>query len=112
MPNPLELPRVRCAIVPLMRGKRFTGFRRRVVNELVALTLGHAIRSSSRVARRCSGLMPCLTTVIRALNNLPEPAARLRCIQPIWIDERSLDVIDLPARKMRLAHFPLLALAI
>ena len=80
MPDALELPRMLRAVVPLVRGERLAGFRRCVVDELVALALGHAVRRGGRFAGRCSGLMPGLAAVIRALNDLPEPAAGLRCI--------------------------------
>ena len=110
MPDALELPGVRRAVVPLVRGEGFAGFRRRVVDELVALALGHAVRGGGRFAGRCSGLVPCLAAVIRALNDLPEPAARLRRIEPIRINGRSLEMIDLPAGKVGAADVPLFAL--
>src|SRR5262245_32369657 len=112
MPDPLELPRVRCAVVPLVRGKGFAGFRRRVVNKLVAFALGHTFRGGGRFAGRCSGLVPGLTTVIRTLNNLSKPAARLRSVQPIRIGGRSLEMIDFPARKVGTADVPPFALCV
>ena len=75
MPDALELPRVRRAVVPLVCGERFAGLRRCVVNEVVALALGHAVRGGGRFAGRCSRLMPGLAAVIRALDDLPEPTA-------------------------------------
>src|SRR5207244_6184658 len=42
MPHPLELPGMLRAVVPLMRGERLAGFGRRVVGELVAVSLGRA----------------------------------------------------------------------
>src|SRR5438876_30196 len=39
MPDSLELPRTRRAVVPLVSGQRRAGFRRRVVDELIALAL-------------------------------------------------------------------------
>src|SRR5512145_2734367 len=64
MPHTLELPGTRRAIVELVRGERLAGFRRSVVNKLIALALGHAIWGGSRFAGGCSRLMPCLTAVI------------------------------------------------
>src|SRR2546427_781330 len=82
MPDSLELPRPQRAVVPLVSA------RYAFVHELVA-------------HRR-----PRLATVVGALNQLPEPAAALRRIQPIRIRGRSLDVVDLPARKMGTIDFP------
>src|SRR5262245_19161419 len=58
------------------------------------------------------GRLPRLPAVARALDDLPEPAARLRRIQPVRISGRSLEVVDLPASEMRTADVPFLALAI
>src|SRR5258707_278503 len=110
MPHPLELPGVLRPVVPLMRGERFAAFVRGIVSELVALALGRT--RGNRFAGRCSRLMPCFAAIIGALNDLPEPAARLRCINTIWISGGSFQVIHLPARKMRAAHIPLFALAV
>src|SRR5882724_2776280 len=112
VPHALELPRVRRAVVPLVRGERFAGFRRCVVDELIALGLGHALRSGGRFAGRCSGLMPSLAAVIRALNDLPKPAARLGSVQPIRIRGRSLEMINFPARKVGTADVPPIALPV
>src|SRR6185436_4326544 len=60
-----------------------------------------------------AGLMPGLAAVIGTLNDLSEPPAGLRAIDPIWIDGRSLHVINLPPGKQRrLADRPLFALAV
>ena len=67
MPDALELPGVRRAVVPLVRAGDA------VVDELVAHRL------------------PRLAAVVRALDHLPEPAARLRRIQPIRVSGRSLE---------------------
>src|SRR3972149_8070078 len=112
MPDALELPRVRRAVVPLVRGQRFAGFRRSVVNELVAHALGHAVRGGGRFSCGCSGLVPCLAAVIRTLNDLTEPTARLRSIDSIWIYTGSLEMVDLPPRKVRTADVPVLALPV
>ena len=88
MPDSLELPGVRRAVVPLVRAGDA------VVHELVAHRL------------------PGLAAVVRALNLLPEPAAGLRRIEPVRVDGRSLQMVDLPAREMRTADIPVLTLAI
>ena len=88
MPDALELPGVLRAVVPLVRAGDA------VVGELVADRL------------------PRLAAVVGALDQLPEPAAGLRRIQPIRVDGRALEVVDLPARKVGAADVPLLALAV
>src|SRR5439155_759762 len=64
------------------------------------------------LARRSAWLYPGLAAVIGELNDLPEPAAGLRRIDAIRICGRTLEVIHLPAGKMRSADVALLALAI
>ena len=88
MPDALELPGVRRAVVPLVRAGDA------VVDELVAHRL------------------PGLAAVVGALDDLPEPAAGLRGIQPIRVGGRSLEVVDLPAREVGAADVPPLALAV
>ena len=88
MPDALELPGMRRAVVPLVRAGDA------VVDELVAHRL------------------PGLAAVVGALDHLPEPAAGLRRIQPVRIGGRSLDVVDLPAREVGTADVPLFALAV
>ena len=112
VPDALELPRVLRAVVPLVRGERLAGFGRRVVDELVALALGHAVGRRGRLAGRRAGLVPRFAAVVGALDDLPEPAAGLRGVDPVRIDGRALHVIDLPAAEMRAADVPLLALAV
>src|SRR5207244_12094009 len=112
MPDALDLPGVRRPVVPLVRGEGLAGFRRRVVNKLVALGLGHALWGGGRFARGCSGLVPGLAAVIRALNDLPEPAARLRRIKPIRVRGRTLEMIHFPARKVGAADIPPLAFSV
>src|SRR5207249_1044708 len=109
VPDPLELPGVLCAIVPLVRGEGLASLGRGVVDDLVALTRGHAVR---RLRHATAGRLPRLAAVARALDDLSEPSARLRRVQPVRIRGRSLHVIDLPPREMRAAHVPLLALAV
>ena len=53
---------------------------------------------------------PRFTAVARTLHDLAEPAARLRSVQPVGINGRSLHVVDFPAAKVRPAdvrHLPL-----
>ena len=88
MPDSLELPGVRRAVVPLVSAGHA------VVHELVA----HGL--------------PRLAAVARALNLLPEPAAGLRRIESIRIDGRSLQMVDLPAGEVRTADLPLFTLAV
>src|SRR5437867_2090756 len=56
--------------------------------------------------------LPRLATVVGALDLLPEPAARLRRVQPIRVSGRSLEVVDLPAPEVGAADVPPLALSI
>src|SRR5439155_22915276 len=112
MPDALELPRVRRAVVPLMRRQRLAGFRRGVIDELVAFGLGHSLPRGGRLARFDAGLLPGFPAVAGALDDLPEPSAGLRRVDPVRIDGRALEVVDLPAAKVRPAHIPALALAV
>src|ERR1700687_2868403 len=83
-----------------------------VVRELVALAFRHPVRCLRRFAGWRSGLMPRLTAVIRSLDDLTEPTAGLRCEEPVRIGRRALHVVDLPAREVRTADVPVLALPI
>ena len=112
VPDALELPRVLRAVVPLVRGERLAGLGRRVVDELVALALGHAVRRRGRLAGRRARLVPRLAAVVGALDDLPEPAAGLRRVDPVRIDGRALEVVDLPAGEVRAADVPPLSLAV
>src|SRR5258708_1106753 len=88
MPDSLELPGMRRAVVPLV------GARDAVVVERVA------------------GRLPRLAAVVGALNEGPEPAGRLRRIQPVRVDGRTLHVVHLPAPKVGAADIPPIALAV
>jgi hypothetical protein len=77
MPDTFELPRMRCTVIPLMR----SGFA--VIAEFVSYGI------------------PCDSPIIRSLNHLSKPARDLRGIDAIRIYWRSLEVIDLPTRKVR-----------
>src|SRR5207245_9280202 len=108
IPDARELPRMLRAVVPHVSRERLAGFRGGVLHELVAFALGRP-RLGVFFARWCPWLGPGLAAVIGPLNNLPEPTARLRCIDPIRVGGRTLEVVHLPARKMRATDLPLLA---
>src|SRR5436190_5272500 len=108
MPDSFELPRMLGTVIPLMSGER-RGFG--VISKFVALALGRAA-GSCLLSGRCTGLMPGFAAVVRTLNDLPEPAARLRGVNAIRIGGRSLQVIHLPPGKMRAADVPFFALAV
>src|SRR5713226_4265708 len=112
MPNALELPGMLRAVVPLMSGEGLPGLRGGVVHELVALAFGGSRWLSVLFARRRPWLCPGFAAVIGALDDLPEPAAALRSIDAIRVGERALEVVHLPAGKMRAANVPILALAV
>src|ERR1017187_10015266 len=99
MPHPLEFPRVLGAVIPLMRGEGFAGFWRAVIDELIARAL-HGLGPRLYVA---SGRLPRLAAVVGALDDLPEPAAALRCINTIGISRRTLEMVEFPPREMRTA---------
>src|SRR5207249_1734945 len=63
MPHALELPGMLRAVVPLMRSERLAGFGRRIVGELVAVSLGRA-RRGGRFAGRRSRLVPGFAAVV------------------------------------------------
>src|SRR5262249_52776263 len=112
MPDALELPGVLRAVVPLVRGEGLAGAGARVIDEFVAFAHGHSVGGRGRLAWTCARLPPRLAPIVRALDDLPEPAAGLRRIQPIRVGGRTLDVVDLPAREMRAADIPSFALTV
>src|SRR5438105_405922 len=69
-------------------------------------------RSARRGRGHAIGRHPRLAAIVRALDDLPEPPARLRGVNAIRIRRRTLEVIHLPAAEMRAADFPLLAFSI
>src|SRR2546425_3375624 len=82
MPDALELPGMLRAVVPLMRGEGLARLRGRVVGELVALAFREAFRGLfQHTCRR----LPRLAAVAGALDDLSEPPARLRRVQPVRI---------------------------
>jgi len=64
MPNSFELPRMRRAVVKLMRRERFTGFFLGVVNKLIALAFRHSVRRGRGLADGRSGLKPRLAAIV------------------------------------------------
>src|SRR5579863_6162399 len=110
MPDSLKFPRMLRAVIELMGCQRLARFRRRIVCELIALAFRRP--RCNRLAGRQSRLMPRLAAIIGSLNNLPEPSAGLRRIEPVWIRGRTLKVINFPAREVRTAYIPFLALAV
>src|SRR5215831_15391355 len=111
MPHAFEFPWMLCAVVPLMCCQRFSSFRRSVVHELVALTFWHPV-GTFQLLRAAAGSRPLFTAVIGALNDLPKPPAGLRCIDPVRINRRTFQMINLPPREMRPANLPSFARAI
>src|SRR5205823_3630053 len=74
VPDPLELPRVLRPVEELVRGERLALAAGGLVDELVALAHRHAAWTGLRSA---PGSFPGLAAVAGALDDLPEPAARL-----------------------------------
>src|SRR5204862_1500646 len=109
MPDSLERPWMLRAVIPLVSGQRLAGFGRCVVDKFVALALGHAAWISGHAAARC---LPGFAPITGALDDLSEPAARLRGINAVRISRRSLHVVNLPAAEVGTADVPLFALAV
>jgi hypothetical protein len=88
VPDALELPRMRGAVVPLVRAGGA------VVGELV-------VDGS-----------PGDAAVVGALNLLAEPAGGLRGVDAVGVGGRALEVVHLPAGEVRLRDLPVLALGV
>ncbi len=88
VPDALELPGVRGAVVPLVRAGDA------VVGELVA-----------------DGL-PGFAAVVGALDELAEPAATLRGVDAVGVHGRAFEVVQLKAGEVRAADLPVLTLAV
>src|SRR4051794_2779414 len=106
MPHALKFPRMRRAVIPHVRAGIAD------VDELVALSLGHAAGRGRRLAGLGAGLFPGFAAVVGTLNNLPKPTARLRGVDAIGIGGRALHVINLPAGKVRAGDVPSLPLCV
>src|SRR5437762_10040098 len=87
VPHALEFPWMLRAVVPLVRRERLPGFRRRVVNELVAFRFERAVRTFQFFGA-AAGCVPGFAGVIRALNDLPKPTTGLRRIDSVGINRR------------------------
>src|SRR5262249_16089189 len=77
MPDLFELPRLRSAVIKLVRRELFSGFFGSIVNKLIALAFRHAVWRGCRLAGGRSRLKPRLAAVVRALNDLSKPATGL-----------------------------------
>src|SRR5690242_1101323 len=110
MPDSLELPGMLRTVIPLVRGQRFAGFVRCVIDELVALP-DCRTRSGGLLWIR-SRLVPRLAAVVGTLNDLSEPAGALRRIKPVRVSGRPLEVVNLPAGKVGAADVPFFTLAV
>src|SRR2546422_9625593 len=108
MPDALELPGMLRAVVPLMRGEGLARLRGRVVGELVALAFGEAFRG---LFQHTSRRLPRLAAVAGALDDLSEPPARLRRVQPVRIGGGAPSRARLPRPRGRGAHRALVALS-
>src|SRR5579862_8501089 len=103
MPDALEFPGVRRAVVPLVSaGIPF-------VDEFIAFTGGH---TAGRFLHSTTGGLPGFSAVAGALNDLAEPTAGLRSVDPIRIGRGAFNVINLPAGKVRPGDGPFLPLAV
>src|SRR2546428_7515182 len=103
MPDALELPGMLRAVVPLMRGEGPARLRGRVVGELVALAFGETFRG---LFQHTSRRLPRLAAVAGALDDLSEPPARLRRVQPVRIGGASPHLLDLPPPPRRGPRVP------
>src|SRR5712691_9146493 len=88
MPDALELPRMLRAVIPLMSAGR----------AVVIEVLTHRL--------------PSLAAVVGTLDHLAKPARRLRGVDPVRINRGAFEVIDFPAREVRTADLPILALPV
>src|SRR5205823_14767739 len=105
VPDAFEFPRMLRAVVPHVRAWDA------VVNEHVTLAVRHAVRTF-QILGTAARRLPGFTAVVATLNDLSEPRARLRRVNPVRINRRPFHVINLPAGKMRPVHFPVFALRI
>src|SRR5208283_1453115 len=105
MPHAFELPRMLRAVIPLVRAHLAR------IHEFVALAFGHALRAF-QLRRAAAGRVPGFSAIIGTLDDLAEPTARLRRVNPVRVRGRTFDMVNFPTREMRAADFPFLALAI
>src|SRR6476469_6299402 len=88
MPDSLELPGMALAVIPLV-------------------SAGIALEYEFVACR-----LPRLAAIVRALDYLPEPAARLRGIQTVRVDGRALEKENLPAPEVGAVYLPLFPLPV
>ena len=88
VPDAREFPGMRRAVVPLMRA------------------------GNCGVIEFVADWLPRFAAVVGALNQLAEPARRLRRIDSVGVYGRAFEVIHFPAGKVRAGDVPLLALSI
>src|SRR5579864_1370202 len=105
MPDALEFPRMLRPVVPLMCAGDT------IVNKFVAFAFWKTVLAL-QLFRLAAGRVPGFPAVIRPLNDLPEPIARLRRVDPVRIHRRPFHVVNLPPGKIRPFHFPILTLRI
>src|SRR5262249_31188074 len=98
MPDPFELPRVLCAVVPQV----FADFA--LVNKLVAFAVGHSVGAGCGPA---TWRVPRLAAVVGTLDYLPKPAARLRRIDAVRISRRPFEMVHFPTPKVRPVDLPI-----
>src|SRR5579864_2757087 len=66
------------------------------------------VANFSFVGELVADRLPGLAAIIRPLDQLTEPAGRLREVDPVRVDRRSLEVVNVPARKVGPGDIPLL----
>src|SRR5579872_2656346 len=88
MPDPLEFPGMWSAVIPLVSAGNA------VIHELVPYRL------------------PRLAAIIRTLDLLAKPAAGLRGVNSVWINGRTLQMLNFPTSKKRATDIPVLTFAV
>ena len=96
MPDALKFPGMLRAVVKLVRRQWRGGG---VIGEFVAFALRHAARARFSGGR--SRLVPGVSSVVGALDDLPEPTAGLRNVNAVGINRRSLHMVNFPSGKVR-----------
>ena len=56
--------------------------------------------------------IPGFAAIVRALDQLPKPTARLRGVDAVRINRRTFEMINFPTGKVRATDFPVVALAV
>src|SRR5262249_20023038 len=70
------------------------------------------VPTGALVAKLVAAGLPAFPAVAGALDDLTEPAAGLRGVEPIRVGGRALEMVDLPAPEVRSAHVPVTARAV